>query len=88
MGSLYLACDEKHAYSLLNFYDTVHLALDYIDTLYANCASPVADSFMFYNDSDIIMSLSDNNQANVTEGFNFTSRHLDDIVNIYNPYFE
>ena len=30
---------------------------------------------------------SDNNQADITEAFNTTSRYLDDILNIDNPYF-
>ena len=33
-------------------------------------------------------SLSDNNQADVVEAFNSTSRYLDDLLNIDNPYFE
>ena len=32
--------------------------------------------------------LSDNNQAYVVEAFNSTSRYLDDLLNIDNPYFE
>ena len=31
--------------------------------------------------------LSDNNQADVTEAFKSTSRNLDDLLNIDNPYF-
>ena len=34
------------------------------------------------------MSLIDNNQADVVEAFNSTSRYLDDLLNIDNPYFE
>ena len=34
------------------------------------------------------MSLSDNNQADAIEAFNSTSRYLDDLLNIDNPYFE
>ena len=34
-----------------------------------------------------MLSLSDNNQADVVEAFNFTSRYLDDLLNIGNPYF-
>ena len=34
------------------------------------------------------MSLSDNNQADIIEAFNSTSRYLDDLLNIDNPYFE
>ena len=37
---------------------------------------------------DIMFSLSDNNQADVIEAFNSTSRYLDDLLNIYNLYFE
>ena len=35
-----------------------------------------------------MLSLSDNNQADIIEAFNFTSRYLDDLLNIDNPYFE
>ena len=35
-----------------------------------------------------MLSLSDNNQADVVEAFNSTSRYLDDLLNIDNPYFE
>ena len=35
-----------------------------------------------------MLSLFDNNQAGVIEVFNSTSRYLDDLLNIYNPYFE
>ena len=34
------------------------------------------------------ISLSDNNQADVTEAFNSTSRYLDDLLNIIVPYLE
>ena len=33
-------------------------------------------------------SLADDNQADVIEAFNSTSRYLDDLLNIDNPYFE
>ena len=35
-----------------------------------------------------MMSLSSDTQANVIEAFNITSRYLDDLLNIDNPYFE
>ena len=35
-----------------------------------------------------MLSLSDNNQSDVVEAFNSTSRYLDDLLNIDNPYFE
>ena len=35
-----------------------------------------------------MLSLSDNNQADIIEAFNSTSRYLDDLLNIDNPFFE
>ena len=35
-----------------------------------------------------MLSLSDNNQTDIFEAFNFTSRYLDDVLNFDNPYFE
>ena len=35
-----------------------------------------------------MLSLSDNNQADVAEAFNSTSRYLDDLLYVDNPYFE
>ena len=35
-----------------------------------------------------MLSLSDNNQTDIIEAFNSTSRYLDDLLNISNPYFE
>ena len=32
--------------------------------------------------------LSDNNQTDIIVAFNSSSRYLDDLLNIYNPYFE
>ena len=42
-----------------------------------NCAPLVAD-FLFSYENDGMLSLSDNNQADVIEAFNSTSRYLDD----------
>ena len=36
----------------------------------------------------LILSLSDNDQTDIIEAFNSISRYLDDLLNIYNPYFE
>ena len=33
-------------------------------------------------------SLSDDNQADIIQAFNSTSRYLDDLLDIDNPYFE
>ena len=43
----------------------------------AKCATLVADLFLFCYERDFILFLSDNNQADVIEAFNCTSRYLD-----------
>ena len=53
-----------------------------------NCAPLVADLFLFCYERDLMLSLSDNNQADIIEDFNSTSRYLDDLLYIDNPYFE
>ena len=52
------------------------------------CAPLVVDLFLFCYERDIMLSLSDNNQTDIIEAFNCTSRYLDDLLNIDNPYFE
>ena len=54
-----------------------------------NCAPLVADLFLFCYERDHFMkSLSRENQADITEAFNSTSRYLDDLLNIDNIYFD
>ena len=53
-----------------------------------NSAPLVADLFLICYEGDFILSLSDNNQTDIIEAFNSTSRYLDDLLNIDNPYFE
>ena len=53
-----------------------------------NCAPLDADLFLFCYEGGFILSLSDNNEADIIEAFNYTSRYLDDLLNIDNPYFE
>ena len=53
-----------------------------------NCAPLVADLFLFCYERDFMVSLSDDNQADVIDALNTTSRYLDDILNIYNVYFD
>ena len=53
-----------------------------------NCAPLVADLFLFCYERDIMKDLSSYNQADVIKAFNSTSRYLDDLLNIDNPYFE
>ena len=47
-----------------------------------NCAPLVADLFLFCNERDFMMSLSDDKQPDVIDAFNTTSRYLEDILNI------
>ena len=49
-----------------------------------NCAPLVADLFLYRYERDFMNS----HQADVIEAFNPTSRYLDDLLNIDNPYFE
>ena len=53
-----------------------------------NSAPLVADLFLFCYERDFMTSLSDVKQAEIIEAFNSTSRYLDDLLNIDNPYFE
>ena len=53
-----------------------------------NCAPLVADKFLFCYERDFMISLSNDNQADIIRAFNSTSRYLDDVLNIDNPYFE
>ena len=52
-----------------------------------NCAPLVADLFLFCYERDFMKSLSRENQADIIEAFNSTSRYLDDLLNIDNIYF-
>ena len=54
----------------------------------SNCDPLVADLFLFRYEMDLMMSLSDDKQADVIDAFNTTSRYLDDILNINNVYFD
>ena len=53
-----------------------------------NCAPLVADLFLFCYERDFMTSLSDVKQAEIIDAFKSTSRYLDDLLNIDNPYFE
>ena len=50
-----------------------------------NCAPLVADLFLYRYERDFTDSLKYDNQADVIEALNFTSRYLDDLLNINNP---
>ena len=48
----------------------------------------VAGLFLFCYERDFMTSLSNDNRADSIEAFNSTSRYLNDLLNINNPYFE
>ena len=52
------------------------------------CAPLVADLFRFCYERDFMMSLSDDEQADIIDAFNTTSRYLNDILNTNNVYFD
>ena len=53
-----------------------------------NCASFVADLFLFCYERNFMVSLSVENQSEIIEAFSSTSRYLDDLLNIDNTYFD
>ena len=52
-----------------------------------NCA-PLLLIYFFCNERDFMLSLSEDNQSEVIEAFNSTSRYLDDLSNIDNNFFD
>lgn len=82
--------------------NALHFLLDnifvrYGDTIYrqvigipmgTNCAPLVADLFLYCYERDFMRKLKPDSQADVISAFNNTSRYLDDILNIDNPYFD
>ena len=70
--------------------------INHIHLLYMFCYPAVAGYHamtamllcLFCYERDFIMSLSDDTQADIIEDFNSTSRYLDNLLNINNPYFE
>ena len=52
----------------------------------AGSAPLVVDLILFCYERDFMLSLSDNNQADVVEAFNSTSRYLDGLLNIDNIF--
>ena len=53
-----------------------------------SCAPFVADLILFCYERDFMLSLSDNNQTDIIEACNSTTRYLYDLLNIDNSYFE
>ena len=52
-----------------------------------NCAPLVTDLSPFCYETDFMMSLSDDKQADIIDAFNTTSRYLEVIFNISNVYY-
>ena len=52
------------------------------------CAPLVADLILFCCERDFMLSLPDNNPADVVEAFNSASRYLDVLLKIGNPYLK
>ena len=53
-----------------------------------DCAPLVADLFLFCYEKHFMLFLLDDNQSDVIEAFNSTSRYLDDLLNIDNNFFD
>ena len=51
-----------------------------------NCAPLVADLFLFCYERQNMKDLSNDNRPDVIKAFNSTSRYLNDLLNIDNPY--
>ena len=99
-GSLYLACNDKNVFFtseqpkryksfgqyIYKIWLEIYRQIVGI-TLGTGCAPLVADLFLFCYERGFMLSLSDNNQTDIIEAFNSTSRYLDDLFNIDNPNF-
>ena len=53
-----------------------------------NYSPLVADPFLFCYERDFMFSLSEDNQSEVIEAYNSTSRYLDDLLNIDHNFFD
>ena len=53
-----------------------------------NCAPLVADLILFCYERDFTKSFSRENQTDIIEAFDSTSRYLDDLFNMDNIYFD
>ena len=113
-GSLYIACNDKHAfctsdavrnYNLWSCQKVCEALTFLLNNIYirfgsklyrqivgipmcTNCAPLIADLFLFCYERDFMLSLSDDNQSEVIEAFNSSSRYLDDLLNINNNFFD
>ena len=53
-----------------------------------NCASLIANLFLFCYERDFMMSLSDDKQADIIDVFDTTAKYLYGILNINNAYYD
>ena len=53
-----------------------------------NCASLLADIFLYSYEAEFIQSLLSNGKKKLASLFNFTYRYIDDVLSINNPGFE
>ena len=73
--------------ALIYLFDNIYIRIVGIP-MGTNCAPLVADLFLFCYERDFMTSLSEVKQAEIIEAFKSTSKYLDDLLNIDNPYFE
>ena len=71
-------------------FGTKHYKQNFGIPMGTNCTPLVADLFffLFCFERDFMKSFSRENQADIIEAFNSTSRYLDDLLNIDNIYFD
>ena len=74
-------------------YSQSPVSVFYVSTVTRSCAYrihtvQIAPLFLYCYERDFMDSLNHDNQADDLEAFNSTSRYLDDLWNIDNPYFE
>ena len=69
-------------------FTTRHADCSMIYVLYPHTDCAPLDADLFCYERDFMLSPSDNNQAAVNISFDFSSRYLDELLNIDNPYFE
>ena len=60
-----------------------------VDSLMGTNRAPlVVDLFLFRYERDFVLSISEDNQSDVIEAFNFTLRYLDNLLKIDNDFFD
>ena len=66
----------------------IYVARNYIDKLYVFQLVIIVLPLLQICFCFVMLSLSDNNHTDIIEAFNSTSKYLDDLLYIDNPYFE